>query len=148
MADSEAAKGTVLVTGGSGYIGGWCVIGLLQQGYTVRATVRNLSREGQVREALGKAVEIGDRLSFHAADLMADAGWNEAAAGCDYVLHVASPLGVAEPKDPNELIVPARDGALRALNAAIKAGVKRVVLTSSVAATSHGPTAGDNVADE
>src|SRR5579863_2630279 len=114
MAGSDAAQGTVLVTGGSGYIGGWCVIGLLQQGYAVRTTVRNLNREGQVRAALGKAVEIGDRLTFHAADLMADAGWDEAVAGCDYVLHVASPLGVTEPKDPNELIAPARDGALRA----------------------------------
>ena len=81
MADGEAAKGVVLVTGGSGYIGGWCVIGLLQQGYTVRATVRNLAREGQVRASLGKAVEIGDRLSFHAADLMSDDGWDVAPYG-------------------------------------------------------------------
>jgi dihydroflavonol-4-reductase len=148
MADNGAAKGTVLVTGGSGYIGGFCVIGLLQQGYTVRTTVRNLNREGQVRAALGKAVEIGDRLSFYAADLMADAGWDEAVAGCDHVLHVASPLGVAEPKDPNELIIPARDGARRVVGAAIKAGVKRVVQTSSVAATSKPPGGGDSVADE
>src|SRR5579872_1758202 len=142
-----ADMGTVLVTGGSGYIGGWCVIALLQQGYRVRATVRNLSREGEVRAALGKAVEIGDRLSFHAADLMSDAGWDDAAAGCDYVLHVASPLGVAEPKDPDELIAPAREGALRAIRAAIKAGVKRVVMTSSVAATNR-PEPGDWTADE
>jgi dihydroflavonol-4-reductase len=141
-------SGTVLVTGGSGYIGGWCVIGLLQQGYRVRTTVRSLAREAGVRATLGQVVDPGDRLSFFAADLTADNGWDEATAGCDYVLHVASPLGVAEPKDPNELIIPARDGALRALNAAIKAGVKRVVMTSSVAATSHGPTAGDNIADE
>ena len=91
-------KGTVLVTGGSGYIGGWCVIGLLQQGYRVRTTVRNLSREAQVRAALGTVVDPEDRLSFHVADLTADAGWDEAVAGCDYVLHVASPLGVAEPR--------------------------------------------------
>jgi len=148
MADGEAAKGTVLVTGGSGYIGGWCVIGLLQQGYTVRTTVRDLKREGQVRAALGKAVEIGDRLSFYAADLMSDAGWDGAVAGCDYVLHVASPLGVAEPKDPNELIIPARDGARRVIGAAIKAGVKRVVQTSSVAATSKPPGPPDSIADE
>ena len=148
MAEDTAGAGTVLVTGGSGYIGGWCVIALLQQGYTVRTTVRNLSREGQVRAALGKAVEIGDRLSFHAADLMSDAGWDAAAAGCDYVLHVASPLGVAEPKDPNELILPAREGATRVIGAAIKAGVKRVVQTSSVAATSKPVGSPDSVSDE
>jgi dihydroflavonol-4-reductase len=141
-------QGTVLVTGGSGFIGGWCVIGLLQQGYVVRTTVRDLSREAGVRAALGTVVDPGNRLSFHAANLTADDGWDEAVAGCDYVLHVASPLGVAEPKDPNELIVPAREGAKRAINAAIKAGVKRVVLTSSVAATSKGPGLGDWVSDE
>ena len=143
-----ADKGTVLVTGGSGFIGGWCVIGLLQQGYAVRTTVRNLAREGGVRAALAKAVDAQDRLSFYAADLMGDTGWDEATEGCDYVLHVASPLGVAEPKDPNELITPAREGAKRAVNAAIKAGVKRVVLTSSVAAASKGSHGPDSVADE
>lgn len=142
-------KGVVLVTGGSGYIGGWCVVSLLQQGYVVRTTVRSLAKEAQVRAAIGKAVDPGNRLSFHAADLMADAGWDEAAQGCDYVLHVASPLGVSEPKDPDELIVPAREGAKRAVRAAIKAGVKRVVLTSSVAATSKDEHArGDWMADE
>jgi nucleoside-diphosphate-sugar epimerase len=139
--------GTVLVTGGSGYIGGWCAIGLLQQGYNVRATIRDLSREPVVRANLAKVVDPGNRLSFYAANLTEDAGWDAAAEGCDYVLHVASPLGVAEPKDPNELIVPARDGAKRAVGAAIKAGVKRVVMTSSVAATAKGG-AGDNVSDE
>jgi dihydroflavonol-4-reductase len=139
--------GTVLVTGGSGYIGGWCVLGLLQQGYNVRATIRDLSRELAVRANLAKVVDPGNRLSFYAANLTEDAGWDAAVEGCDYVLHVASPLGVAEPKDPNELIVPARDGAKRAVGAAIKAGVKRVVMTSSVAATSKGGP-GDNVSDE
>jgi dihydroflavonol-4-reductase len=141
-------QGVVLVTGGSGFIGGWCVIGLLQQGYTVRTTVRDLAREAGVRAALAKVVDPQDRLSFYAANLTSDAGWDAAAEGCDYVLHVASPLGVAEPKDPNVLITPARDGAKRAVGAAIKAGVKRVVLTSSVAATSPGVGAPDNVADE
>ena len=90
----------------------------------------------------------GDRLSFHAANLTSDAGWDAAAKGCDYVLHVASPLGVPEPKDPNDLIIPARDGALRALKAAIKAGVKRVVMTSSVAATGGSYDAPDGTFDE
>jgi len=139
---------TVLVTGGSGYIGGWCVASLLQQGYVVRTTVRDLSKEPAVRAALGKIVDPGNRLSFHAANLTADDGWDAAVGGCDYVLHVASPLGVADPKDPNELITPAREGAKRAVGAAIKAGVKRVVLTSSVAATNKGAVGGDWTADE
>jgi dihydroflavonol-4-reductase len=141
-------KATVLVTGGSGFIGGWCVVGLLQQGYSVRTTVRDLSRESAVRAALAKAVDAQDRLSFYAANLTSDAGWDAATSGCEYVLHVASPLGVPAPKNPDELIIPARDGAKRAVNAAIRAGVKRVVMTSSVAATSGSPNGPDSVKDE
>jgi dihydroflavonol-4-reductase len=142
--DSE----TVLVTGGSGYIGGWCAIAALQAGYRVRTSVRSLTREAEVRARFAKVVDAGDRLSFHALDLLSDDGWDAATAGCDYVLHVASPLGVAEPKDPEVLIKPAREGARRAVGAAIKAGVKRVVLTSSVAATSAPPDGPDSVSDE
>ena len=123
---------TVLVTGGSGYIGGWCIIALLNQGYTVRTTIRNLAREAEVRARIAKEAPT-DRLSVFAADLLSDAGWDEAAAGCDYVLHVASPLGLGV-SDPQTLIKPAREGAQRAIRAAIKAGAKRVVMTSSVAA--------------
>ena len=141
------AAETVLVTGGSGYIGGRCVATLLERGYVVRTTVRSLEREPDVRTAVGKVVDPGNRLSIYAANLTSDDGWDAAVDGCDYVLHVASPLGIAEPKDPNELITPAREGAKRALGAAIKAGVKRVVLTSSVAATSKG-AAGDWISDE
>jgi dihydroflavonol-4-reductase len=139
---------TVLVTGGSGYIGGWCVAGLLQQGYVVRTTVRDLGKEAAVRASLGKITDPGNRLSFYAANLTSDDGWDAAVEGCDYVLHVASPLGVSDPKDPDELIVPAREGAKRAVAAAIKAKVKRVVMTSSVAATNRGSLTGDWMADE
>lgn len=139
-------QGSVLVTGGSGFIGSWCVIGLLQQGYTVRTTVRHLGRESAVRAAIGKVVDPQNRLSFHAAELTSDAGWDAAASGCDYVLHVASPVAVSEPKNANELIVPARDGTRRVVGAALKAGVKRMVLTSSVAAAS--PRAGARESDE
>jgi len=139
---------TVLVTGGSGYIGGWCVIAALEAGYRVRTTVRNLAREGEVRARFAKVVDARDRLSFHALDLLSDDGWDAATAGCDYVLHVASPIAVAEPKDAEVLIKPAREGARRAVGAAIKAGVKRVVLTSSVAATSKAPDGPDSVSDE
>ncbi|HEY3800183.1 MAG TPA: aldehyde reductase [Caulobacteraceae bacterium] len=138
---------TVLVTGGSGYIGGWVVVAALQAGYQVRTTVRSLSREAEVRARLGKVADTA-ALSFHAVDLLADDGWDAATDGCDYVLHVASPIAVAEPKDPQELIKPAREGAQRAIRAAIKAGVKRVVQTSSVAATGKPPGGPDSVSDE
>jgi nucleoside-diphosphate-sugar epimerase len=130
---------TVLVTGGSGFIGSHCILQLLAGGHTVRTTVRNLKREADVR-ALLKAggAEAGDRVSFFAADLENDAGWRKAAAGCDYVLHVASPFPPGAPKHEDELIVPAREGALRVLRAARDAGVKRVVLTSSFAAIGYG----------
>lgn len=130
---------TVLVTGGSGFIGSHCILQLLEKGHEVRTTVRNLSREPEVRAMLkAGGAEPGSRLSFFAADLMKDEGWAEAAQGCDYVLHVASPFPPGIPDHEDELIVPARDGALRLLRAARDAGVKRVVLTSSFAAIGYG----------
>ena len=139
---------TVLVTGGSGFVASWCIVDLLKRGYTVRTTVRNLAKEPAVRAAVASIVDPGDRLAFFAADLMSDAGWDAAVAGCDYVLHVASPLGGAGSKDPNSLIEPARDGALRVLRAGTKANVKRVVMTSSVAASSPPLAGADSVSDE
>jgi nucleoside-diphosphate-sugar epimerase len=131
--------GTVLVTGGTGFLGGWCAAELVRRGYEVRATVRDLRRADDVRASLAAAgVEPGERLSLAVADLNEDDGWDDAVAGCEYVLHVASPFPPAQPKDPDELIVPARDGALRVLRASLDAGVQRVVMTSSVAAVRHG----------
>jgi dihydroflavonol-4-reductase len=131
---------TVLVTGGSGFVGSWCVVELLQRGYAVRTTVRNRSREAEVRAALAPAIESDDALSVFEADLTSDDGWGAAVEGCDYVLHVASPFPPETPKDPDELIVPARDGALRVIRVALDAGVRRVVMTSSTAsvAGAHG----------
>jgi dihydroflavonol-4-reductase len=112
---------------------------LLGAGYQVRTTVRSLSRESDVRGLLMRGgSEPGSHLSFVAADLTSDAGWPAAVAGCEFVLHIASPFPALVPKDENELIVPARDGALRVLRAARDAGVKRVVLTSSFAAVGYG----------
>jgi nucleoside-diphosphate-sugar epimerase len=129
----------VLVTGGSGFIATHCTLKLLAAGYRVRNTVRSLAREPEVRAMLAAAgADAGDRLAFFAADLTADAGWAEAAAGCDFVLHVASPFPVNVPRHEDELIVPAREGALRVLRAARGAGVRRVVLTSSFAAIGYG----------
>jgi nucleoside-diphosphate-sugar epimerase len=130
---------TVLVTGGSGFIGSHSILQLLAGGHQVRTTVRNLSREGDVRAMLRQGgAEPGDRLSFIAADLEADDGWSEAVAGCQYVLHVASPMPPRAPKHEDELIVPARDGALRVLRASRDAGVTRVVLTSTFGAIAYG----------
>ncbi|HVV65347.1 MAG TPA: aldehyde reductase [Rhizomicrobium sp.] len=130
---------TVLVTGGSGFIASHTMVQLLEAGHQVRATLRSLRRAGEVRAMLKQGgVEAGDRPSFFAADLESDAGWAEAVRGCDYVLHIASPFPATVPKDENELISPAREGALRVLRAAREAGVKRVVLTSSFAAIGYG----------
>ncbi|MGZ5714576.1 MAG: NAD-dependent epimerase/dehydratase family protein [Caldimonas sp.] len=125
----------VLVSGGSGYIAGFLIRQLVAEGWLVHTTVRSLARESAVRQLLG----VDDnRLKFFAADLNADAGWAEAMAGCGFVAHLASPLPSGVPKNADELIVPARDGALRALRAAKAAGVRRFVMTSSVAAVSYG----------
>jgi nucleoside-diphosphate-sugar epimerase len=125
---------TVLVTGGSGFLGGWAVVEALRAGYPVRTTVRSLAREQQVRTDIATQVDAGERLEVVQTDLLSDEGWAEAVAGCRFVLHVASPFPEAQPKDPDELIVPARDGALRVLRASLDAGAERVVMTSSVAA--------------
>src|SRR6476646_6052320 len=130
---------TVLVTGGSGFIGSHCILQLLAAAHTVRTTVRNLSRESEVRAMLkAGGAEAGDRLSFFAADLMRDTVWAEAVSGCDYLLHAASRCPPTLAKHEDELIVPAREGALRVLRAARDARVKRVVLTSSFAAIGYG----------
>ncbi|CCD99911.1 aldehyde reductase [Bradyrhizobium sp. STM 3809] len=129
----------VLVTGGSGFIATHVILQLLAAGHRVRATLRSLARQNEVRATLARGGAVDPlAVSFHAADLTRDDGWRAAAAGCHYVLHIASPLPDYIPKDENELIVPARDGTLRVLRAARDAGVKRVVLTSSFSAVAYG----------
>jgi dihydroflavonol-4-reductase len=127
------ASRTVLVTGGSGFIAGWCTAGLLRQGSLVRTTVRNAGREQALRASLAALGVPTQGLSFAIADLTADVGWDAAMAGCDQVLHIASPLGRDAPRQRDALVAPARDGALRVLKAAVAAGVDRVVMTSAAA---------------
>ena len=131
---------TVLVTGISGFLGGHVALALLDAGFTVRGSARDLKRAEKVRATLTRASATGkvDRLEFVALDLMSDTGWAEAVSGCRYVQHVASPFVVQMPKDKQELIGPAVDGTRRALEAALAAGVERIVLTSSFAAIGYG----------
>jgi dihydroflavonol-4-reductase len=132
---------TVLVTGGSGFIAGHTILQLLAAGHRVRTTVRSARREIPLRATLkfaGAGADSDAALTVHVADLLDDAGWPQAISGCDYVLHMASPFPLGIPAHENDLIVPAREGALRVLRLARDAGVRRVVLTSSFAAIGYG----------
>ena len=122
----------VLLTGISGYIGNHCAVELLKNGYSVRGSLRCLSKKEAVIEAINKQIDPKDSLEFCELDLLEDKGWGKAMEGCEFVLHVASPFKMIEPKDENEYIKPAVEGTLRALEAAKSSGVKRVVLTSSI----------------
>lgn len=138
---------TVLVTGGNGYIAGWCIVELLKRGYAVRTTIRDLSKESTVRSSIAAAADTRN-LTFFAADLTKDDGWEAAMTGCDYVLHIASPLGMNNSRNPNDLIIPARDGTLRVLQAAVMAKVRRVVMTSAANAASPSSYTEESVTDE
>jgi dihydroflavonol-4-reductase len=139
MATSNT-RGLVVVTGGSGYIASFCIAELLGDRWRVRATLRNLARADEVRSSIGKISSNAETIEFASADLNSDAGWAEALAGADYVLHIASPVVSLNPKSDEDIIRPARDGAVRVLKAARGAGVKRVVMTSSIAAIAYGRT--------
>jgi dihydroflavonol-4-reductase len=143
----------VLLTGAGGYIGKHVALQLLNKGYAVRASVRDLKRSQEIKDALRphlvSGIDIESALTFVVLDLNKDAGWNEALAGIDVLMHTASPFPIASPQDENELIRPAVEGTLRAMRAAKSAGVKRVVLTSSVAAIyGHDLPAGVSEFDE
>ncbi|MEO0982891.1 MAG: aldehyde reductase [Pseudomonadota bacterium] len=129
---------TVLVTGATGFIAAHTILALLDKGYAVRGTARSKGREPGLNQTLSAYAGKPVAVELFEADLSSDAGWEAAVAGCDYVCHIASPIPPNLPRDPNELIVPARDGALRVLRAAKAAGVRRVVMTSSAAAIAYG----------
>ncbi|MBN9635797.1 MAG: aldehyde reductase [Actinobacteria bacterium] len=137
---------TVLVTGGTGFVAGWCIVELLRNGHSVRATLRDPAKAQSVRDAVARVVDPGDRLQFVTADLMFDQGWDDAVAGCRYVLHVASPLTAT--RDEGRVIRPAVDGVLRVLRASRDAGVQRVVFTSSCGAVYYGHPSRDEPFDE
>jgi dihydroflavonol-4-reductase len=145
-------KGTILVTGASGFVGKWTVIELLRAGYSVRGTVRSTAKAKAVRAAAAKALggDVTDRLEFATCDLMADAGWAEAMVGIDAVMHVAAQILAIEPKDSNVVIGPAVEGTRRVLRFAAEAGIKRVILTSSIATVGygHGHTSGKRIYTE
>src|SRR5271166_3267881 len=115
---TPTTRGLVVVTGGSGYIAGYCIAQLLNEGWRVRTTVRNPDRAEEVRSSVGKIAANAAAIEFAAADLNSDAGWANAGAGADYVLHVASSVPTADPNTDDELVRPARDGTLRVLEAA------------------------------
>jgi dihydroflavonol-4-reductase len=139
---------TILVTGGTGFVGGWAIVELLRRGYAVRTTVRSRSKEPWLRTQIATQIDAGDRLSVVIADLNHDEGWDAAVESCEAVLHVAAPVGVSTPKDPNDLIIPTRDGALRVLRAACQANVRRVVMTSAIEACRPRLSDPDGVYDE
>lgn len=129
-----------MVTGGTGFVGVHCILQLLNQGYQVRTTLRSFKRKAEVIEMLRNGgVKSIENLSFIEADLTKDDNWDQAVKNCDYVLHVATPISLTIPKHEDEVIRPAVDGTIRVLKAASRAGVKRVVLTSSFAAIGYGP---------
>jgi nucleoside-diphosphate-sugar epimerase len=129
---------TVVVTGGSGFVARYTVGELLRQGYRVRATLRSIEREPEIRSA-SKSFGFGSnaQLEFLEADLTSDRGWDQAVTGATFVLHIASPFP-SGPSSLDDLLVPAREGTLRILKFARNAGIKRVVITSSFAAIGYG----------
>jgi nucleoside-diphosphate-sugar epimerase len=145
----SASSDLVVVTGASGFIATHCIQQLLEKGYRVRGTLRSESRQEEVRKGVAPTDEMASRLEFAMLNLLSDDGWDEAMQGARYLLHIASPVPRQPPKDPAELIEPARAGALRALRAASAAGIERTVMTSSIAAIAAGhKRSADSLFDE
>lgn len=142
------ASKPILVTGASGFVALHTIIQLLQQGCNVRATLRTLSREAEIREIIAKRAQANDRLEILPGNLEQDSGWSEAMRGVESVLHIASPFPLLDPKNEKELIVPAMEGTQRVLRAAHDEEIKRVVIVSSIAAVSAGHNGDNRTFDE
>jgi nucleoside-diphosphate-sugar epimerase len=138
----------ILVTGAGGFIAAHTILLLLEQGYRVRGTLRDLKREPELRATLAQHTKATDALEFVRADLLQEQGWADAVRGCEYVIHAASPFPLHEPKDENELIAPARDGTIQVLKTAQAEGVKRVVIVSSSSAILPGHEGENRTFDE
>jgi dihydroflavonol-4-reductase len=142
----------VLVTGASGFVGKWCVVKLLEKGYRVRGTIRSAAKAKQVQETVTATVgtEPASRLELVTADILDDKGWSEAMAGVTAVMHVATAVRGDEPKDSSVVIRPAIEGTERVLRFAKQAGIKRIIVTSSIATVGygHGHTTGRRIYDE
>ena len=142
----------ILVTGASGFVGKWCVVKLLEKGYRVRGTIRSEAKANQVRQTVTREVgaDAAARLELVQADILNEAGWDTAMAGVDAVMHVATAIRGDEPKDQSLVIRPALEGTMRVLNHVHAAGIKRVILTSSIATVGygHGQTSGTRTYDE
>src|SRR5688572_8665201 len=145
-------KGLVLVTGASGFVGKWTTIRLLQAGYRVRGTIRSAPKAEQVRAAARSEAgsEALDRLELVAVDILEDRGWSDAMQGVTAVMHVATAIRAEEPKDTSLVIRPAMEGTARVLRFVHAAGIKRFILTSSIASVGygHGQTTGRRVYNE
>ena len=128
----------VFVSGGTGYIALHCIARLIKKGFVVKTSLRNMERQSEVINSISKVVDCTDKIEFCKLDLLKDDGWSDAISGCDYVLHVASPVLFGMPKDPDTLIKPALEGITRCLKASVKHKIKRFVMTSSFAAIGSG----------
>ena len=140
MSKSSSKRGLALVTGGSGYVAGYCIAELLNDGWCVRSTVRSSAKTKSVRASISDVASKAAEIEFVEADLNSDAGWDKAAIGAQYVLHVASPVPVMDPKNDDELVRPARDGTLRVLKAARDAGAKRSSSSAGESASNRPPS--------
>lgn len=140
---------TILVTGGTGFLGAHCILQLLQQGYKVKTTIRTSGKKDKVLNMLTNGgIQNFENLSFIEADLTRDKNWDIAVENCRYVLHVASPIHLNLPKHEDEMIRPAVEGTLRILKAAKKANVSRVVMTSNFGAVGYSSKNTDDVITE